>query len=141
MRIVGLAIGFALLCLPISSTSLTTVEELTEILLTWELGSKISREGLAESRDEVTGLKAELTAYELTEKSLQEESRGLKADSTKLRLDLISVKAQKTSLQTSFDDYKGRIHSEVAALVLRYRIYIVVSLVAAAASILVAIIK
>ncbi len=114
MRIVGLAIGFALLCLPISSTSLTIVEELQEILQTWELGSTISREGLAESRAEVTGLKAELTAYELTEKGLQEESRGLKADSTKLRLDLISVTGQKDSLQISFDDYKVRVKREVA---------------------------
>ncbi len=141
MRIVGLAIGFALLCLPISSTQLTIVDELTEILQTWELGSEISREGLAESRAEVTGLKAELTAYELTEKMLREESRGLKADSTKLTLDLISVTKQKISLQTSFDAYKGQIRSEVAAMVLRYRIYIAISLVVGAAGLLVTIIK
>ena len=141
MRIVDLAIGFALLCLPISSTSLITVEELQEILLTWELGSRISREGLAQSRDEVTGLKAELNAYELTEKMLREESRGLKADSTKLTLDLTSMTVQKTNLETSFDDYKGQIRSEVAALVLRYRIYIAISLAVGAAGLLVAILK
>ncbi|KKL23197.1 hypothetical protein LCGC14_2427850, partial [marine sediment metagenome] len=136
-----LAIGFALLCLPISSTSLITVEELQEILLTWELGSRISREGLAQSRDEVTGLKAELTAYELTEKMLREESRGLKADSTKLTLDLTSMTKRKNNLETSFDDYKGQIRSEVAALVLRYRIYIAISLAVGAAGLLVAILK
>jgi len=141
VRIVDLAIGFALLCLPISSTSLITVEELQEILLTWELGSRISREGLAQSRDEVTGLKATLTAYELTEKGLQEESRGLKADSTKLRLDLTSMTVRKNNLETSFADYRGQIRSEVAALVLRYRIYIAISLAVGAAGLLVAILK
>ncbi|KKK77371.1 hypothetical protein LCGC14_2854330, partial [marine sediment metagenome] len=109
--------------------------------LTWELGSRISREGLAQSRDEVTGLKATLTAYELTEKMLREESRGLKADSTKLKLDLTSVTTQRDSLQTSFADYRGQIRSEVAALVLRYRIYIAISLAVGAAGLLVAIIK
>ena len=141
MRIVGLAICFALLCLPISSTSLITVEELQEILLTWELGSKISREGSAELRDEVTGLKAELSAYESTERMLREESKGFKADSTKLTLDLTSMTKRKNNLETSFVDYRGQIRSEVAALVLRYRIYIAISLAVGAAGLLVAIIK
>ncbi len=141
MRISGLVIGFALLCLPLFSTQSTIVEELQEILLTWELGSKISREGSAESRAEVTGLKATLSAYELTEKMLREESRGLKADSTKLTLDLTSMTKQKNNLETSFADYKGQIRSEVAAMVLRYRIYIAISLAVGAAGLLVAIIK
>ena len=141
MRIVNLVIGFVLLCLPLSSTSLTIVEELTEILQTWELGLTISEEGLAISKAEVTGLKAELSAYENTERMLRDESRGLKADTKKLRLDLISVELQKTSLQTSFDAYKGQIRSEVAALVLRYRIYIAISLAVGAAGLLVAILK
>ena len=133
MRIVNLAIGFALLCLPVFSTSSTIVDELTEILQTWELGSKISREGLAESRDEVTGLKAELTAYEITEKGLQEESRGLKADSIKSRLDLISVTGQKDSLQISFDDYKERVKKEVAREIRVQKVKAVVWAIVAAA--------
>ncbi len=141
MRLKILLIYFALLCLPVSSMSLITVEELQEILLTWELGSRISREGLAQSKAEVTGLKAELSAYELTERMLRAESKGLKADSTKLKLDLISVTKQKINLETSFADYRGQIRSEVAAMVLRYRIYIVVSLAVGIAGLLVAVLK
>jgi len=111
--VLKLCFVFFLVTLPISSTQLTTAEELTEILLTWELGLKISRQGLAISRTEVAGLKAELTAYENTERMLREESKGLRADSKKLRLDLTSVRGQKTSLQTSFDDYKERVKTEV----------------------------
>lgn len=123
MRIGILVICSALLFLlihPAFSTQLTLEEELLEIYQTWELGLKISREGLAESRAEVTGLKAELSAYENIEKMLKEESRGLKADSTKLRLDLISVGKQKTSLENSFNDYRKIVKAEAEALIQKY---------------------
>ncbi len=109
MRISVLVICSGLLLLlihPAFSTQLTLEAELMEIFLDWELGLKISEEGLAISRAETQGLR--------------KESAGLRADTIELKRDLRSVERQKTDLELSFSDYKGNVQEEAKMLIEEY---------------------
>ena len=109
MRISVLVICSGLLLLlmhPAFSTQLMPEAELMEIFLDWELGLKISEEGLAISRAETQRLKR--------------ESAGLRADTIELKRDLKSVERQKIDLELSFNDYKGNVQVEAKMLIEEY---------------------
>ncbi len=141
MRLSGLVIGFALLCLPVSSTSLTIVDELTTISLEFEIALTVAGESLMSLMIHLTEAEKALAKSLIAQARLKDSLQESGMMQSGLRLQLTLAGERNENLTISFADYKGQIRSEVAALVLRYRIYIAVSLAVGAAGLLVAIIK
>ena len=141
MRLNILLIFFALLCLPISSTSLTIVDELTEISLEFGIALTVAEESLMSLMIHLTEAEKALAKSLIAQQKLKDSLQESGMMQSGLRLQLTLAGEQNESLTSSFTGYKGQIRSEIAAMVLRYRIYIAISLAVGAAGLLVAIIK
>ncbi len=141
MRLIVLVIGFALLCLPLFSTSLTIVEELTEISLEFGIALTVAEESLMSLMIHLTEAEKALAKSLIAQARLQDSLQESGMMQSGLRLQLTLAGEQNENLTISFADYRGQIRSEVAAMVLRYRIYIAISLAVGVAGLLVAILK
>ncbi len=141
MRISVLVIGFGLLCLPLSSTSLTIVDELTTISLELEIALTVAGDSLTSLMLHLSEAERALAKSLIAQANLKDSLQESGMMQSGLRLQLTLAGERNESLTSSFSAYKGQIRSEVAALVLRYRIYIAISLAVGAAGLLVAMIK
>ncbi len=141
MRISVLVFFFALLCLPLSSTSLTIVDELTEISLQFGIALTVAEESLTSLMLHLSEAERALAKSLIDQANLKDSLQESGMMQSGLRLQLTLAGERNESLTSSFDAYKGQIRGEVAALVLRYRIYIAISLAVGAAGLLVAILK
>ncbi len=141
MRISVLVIGFALLCLPISSTQLTIVDELTEISLELEIALTVAQESLTSLMLHLSEAERALAKSLIAQANLKDSLQESGMMQSGLRLQLTLAGERNESLTSSFTGYKGQIRSEIAAMVLRYRIYIVFALAGAVVGLTVAVLK
>ena len=109
MRIVNLVIGFALLCLPLSSTSLTIVDELTTISLELEIALTVAGDSLTSLMLHLSEAERALAKSLIAQANLKDSLQVSGMMQSGLRLQLTLAGEQNESLTSSFQSYKAQI--------------------------------